>query len=131
MMQDSNSGTAIYCRLALKDACEMVAQRLCLRRLARELGYADCAEYVDNGASGLALERPAFIRINADIRAGKIRVVIVKDTAAISRNAVALLEWMRDVKARGVVVILKNGEAFAAPGIGKGGVVMDGGAVLV
>ena len=130
-MQDNNSGAAIYCRLALKDACAMEAQRLSLRRFARELGYADCAEYVDNGASGLALERPAFIKINADIRAGRVRTVIVKDIAAISRNAVALLEWMRDVKARGVVVILKNGEAFAAPGIGKGGVVMDGGAVLV
>ncbi len=130
-MQDNNSGAAIYCRLALKDACAMEAQRLSLRRFARELGYADCAEYVDNGASGLALERPAFIRLNADIRAGKIRVVIVKDIATISRNAVALLEWMRDVKARGGVVILKNGGTFAAPGIGKGGVVMDGGAVLV
>jgi site-specific DNA recombinase len=43
--------------------------------------------YTDAGVSGATLDRPALQRLIADCRAGKIGVVITKDTARLSRDS--------------------------------------------
>ena len=44
------------------------------------------AEYVDDGVSGTSFDRPSFNRMIADIEAGKINMVVVKDLSRLGRN---------------------------------------------
>ena len=44
--------------------------------------------YTDNGISGQTFERPAFQRLLADVEAGKINCVAVKDLSRLGRSAI-------------------------------------------
>ena len=59
------------------------SQRLLLESYAREHGFAVYGEYVDDGYSGTSYERPAFRRLQKDIEAGLVNLVIAKDYCAI------------------------------------------------
>lgn len=45
-----------------------------------------CGLYCDNGQTGTNFERPAFDRLLADIKAGKIDCIVVKDLSRFGRN---------------------------------------------
>lgn len=44
--------------------------------------------YVDNGTTGRTFERPAFEKLLADVEAGKIDCIVVKDLSRLGRNAI-------------------------------------------
>ena len=44
--------------------------------------------YIDNGVSGQTFERPSFQRLLADVEAGKINCVAVKDLSRLGRSAI-------------------------------------------
>jgi len=44
--------------------------------------------YIDNGHSGQSFERPAFLRMIADMENGKINCCITKDLSRLGRNAI-------------------------------------------
>lgn len=44
--------------------------------------------YIDNGHSGQSFERPAFLRMIADMESGKINCCITKDLSRLGRNAI-------------------------------------------
>lgn len=44
--------------------------------------------YIDNGLTGATFDRPSFQRMLADIEAGRINCVIVKDLSRLGRNAI-------------------------------------------
>jgi DNA invertase Pin-like site-specific DNA recombinase len=83
--------TAIYLRLSNDDSANAESnsisnQRDLLSRYAAEHNYGICGEYVDDGYSGLTFKRPAFIRMIADIDAGNVDAVLVKDLSRLGRN---------------------------------------------
>ncbi len=89
MTQLANNA-AIYCRLSRDDGSEYESnsisnQRDILRRYAAEHGFHIYNEYVDDGISGLTFDRPDFKRMNADIEAGRINVVLCKDLSRLGR----------------------------------------------
>lgn len=45
-----------------------------------------CGLYCDNGQTGTNFERPAFDRLMADVKAGKIDCIVVKDLSRFGRN---------------------------------------------
>ena len=99
---------AIYCRVASTDERALEHQRRSVSEFAAGQMYEDCAEYLDNGESGMTLDRPAFTRLRNDIRTGKIDVVFVRDTSRIGRDMIQTLQWLDDMRTQGVRIIAMN-----------------------
>ena len=90
--QDEPEGlTALYVRLSQEDKLEgesnsITNQKKILERYCRERGYTGTRYYVDDGVSGVTFDRIGFQAMLADIKAGKIVRVVVKDMSRFGRD---------------------------------------------
>jgi DNA invertase Pin-like site-specific DNA recombinase len=106
-----NKKTALYCRLAQASDLTIEMQERLLREYAEENGCVSLSSYIDNGASGLTLDRPAMSRLLSDIREGIIDTVVVKDISRIARGLSLLLQFFSEAQKYGVkVVTMVDGE---------------------
>ena len=76
--------TALYERLSRDDelsgdSSSIANQKLYLETYAMQHGYTNLRHYTDDGWSGGNFDRPDWKRLIADIEAGKIGTVLVKD----------------------------------------------------
>ncbi|MDR0986797.1 MAG: recombinase family protein [Ruminococcus sp.] len=83
--------TALYCRLSRDDDLEgesnsIVNQKAILSKYAKEHGFANTRTFVDDGFSGSTFERPSFKEMIAEVEAGNVAAVIVKDMSRFGRN---------------------------------------------
>ena len=83
--------TALYCRLSRDDELQgdsnsIVNQKKILEKYAREHGYSNFKFYVDDGISGTTFNRPGFQQMIADIEAGLVKRVIIKDMSRFGRD---------------------------------------------
>lgn len=85
--------TAIYARLSVEnskknDDGESIERQIEIcREYVEEHPYLHLADtYVDNGWTGTNTNRPEFQRMLADIHAGKIRALVIKDFSRFSRD---------------------------------------------
>lgn len=84
--------TALYIRLSQEDGDKeesdsIANQRKLLERFCREREDLQiCEYYVDDGYTGTDFERPAFLRMMRDLRAGRADCVAVKDLSRFGRN---------------------------------------------
>jgi DNA invertase Pin-like site-specific DNA recombinase len=84
--------TAIYTRLSQDDKLEgesnsIANQKRMLERYCKEHGYIPYRHYdKDDGYSGTSFDRPSFQRMLADIKAGHITRVVVKDMSRFGRD---------------------------------------------
>lgn len=83
--------TALYCRLSVDDANEgdsnsIQHQKEMLEKYCIENGYTNYRFYVDDGYSGTTFERPDFKRMIADVEAGLVKRVIIKDLSRFGRD---------------------------------------------
>jgi DNA invertase Pin-like site-specific DNA recombinase len=102
-MSDSKERhVAIYARTANASQLSIESQEAELRRYAEKQGYTELSAYVDNGYSGVSLERPALRRLIADIESGKVGRVIVRDAARISRSYVQMGDFINILERNGV-----------------------------
>ena len=89
MLRATEKITALYCRLSQEDANEgdsnsITNQKKILERYCKDHGITAYRHYdEDDGYSGTNFNRPGFQRMLADIKAGRIKRVIVKDCCAI------------------------------------------------
>ena len=91
MKQTEEKITALYERLSRDDdnagdSNSIVNQKKYLESYAQQRGYTNCRHYTDDGWSGGNFERPAWKRLVADIEAGKVAHVIVKDMSRTGRD---------------------------------------------
>ena len=89
--QDPNKITALYERLSrdddqVGDSNSIVNQKKYLESYAEQRGYTNIQHYTDDGWSGGNFERPAWKQLIADIEAGKVAHVLVKDMSRIGRD---------------------------------------------
>ena len=61
-------------------------QKKILKRYAIEHGYQPYVFFVDDGFSGTNFNRPDFQRMIAEVEAGRIKRVIVKDMSRLGRD---------------------------------------------
>lgn len=89
--QTESKITALYERLSRDDdlagdSNSIINQKKYLEGYAADHGYTGCVHYTDDGWSGGNFERPAWKQLIADIEAGKIAHVLVKDMSRIGRD---------------------------------------------
>ena len=99
---------AIYCRVAQKDDWAIEQQLQTMRRFAAAQGYEDCAEYLDNGASGLTLDRLALSRLNEAMANEEINIVFVTSTSRIGRDMFSVFSWMNYAEMLGVEIVSQS-----------------------
>lgn len=82
--------TALYERIsredALRDADSIGHQKAYLEQVAGERGFGNCRHYTDDGWSGGTFDRPGWKQMIADIEAGQVGAVLVKDMSRIGRD---------------------------------------------
>lgn len=92
--------TALYERLSRDDdqtgdSNSIVNQKKYLESYAHQKGYTNCQHYTDDGWSGGNFERPAWKQLIADIEAGKVAHVIVKDMSRAGRVTICKQAFTR------------------------------------
>ena len=88
---EENKITALYERLSnddrlLGESNSIVNQKAMLENYAKQNGFKNIRHYTDDGYSGGNFERPDWKRMVADIQAGLIGAVIVKDMSRVGRD---------------------------------------------
>ena len=93
--------TAIYARLSVEDSGKkdngdsienqvyLVDQYISQHPYLKVMGT-----YLDNGETGVNFERPGFIRLMNDIKAGRIDCIVVKDLSRFGRNYIETGEYL-------------------------------------
>lgn len=104
-MEEKKLHVAIYCRVNRDDDLALNCQQEDMRSVAEKHGYLHPMYYLDKGASGLNLERPALTRLQADVMAGYIDAVLVHALSRIGRNYTDVVTWMRWLESQGVKLI--------------------------
>lgn len=75
--------------------------------------------YADEGITGTHADRPEFMRLLADCRAGKIDMICTKSITRFARNTVTLLETVRELKELGVDVFFEKENIHSTTGEGE------------
>ena len=83
--------TALFPRLSHEDELQgesnsISNQKRILETYAKQNGFSNLRWYTDDGYSGANFQRPGFQAMLADIEAGKVGTVIVKDMSRLGRN---------------------------------------------
>lgn len=86
-----NKITALYERLSkdddlLGESNSIVNQKTMLENYAKQNGFNNIRHYTDDGYSGGNFDRPAWKKMVADIQAGVIGTVVVKDMSRVGRD---------------------------------------------
>lgn len=64
----------------------MTKQKKYLEDYARANGYKNIRNFTDDGFSGANFNRPAFQELLAEVKAGNVETIIVKDMSRFGRN---------------------------------------------
>ena len=93
-----------YCRTSMTDQ-NTETQRLALKNFCEGMNYKISDEYIDNGWSGKNQHRPQFERLLADVRAGKVKTVMVTKLDRVGRSLQHLITLFAEFKNRGIEFI--------------------------
>lgn len=88
---NGNKITALYSRLSRDDEMQgesnsITNQKKILEDFAEKNGFANFRHFTDDGVSGTTFERKGFKEMVAEIEAGNVGVVIVKDMSRLGRD---------------------------------------------
>ena len=88
LRQTTQKITALYPRLSHEDELQgesnsISNQKRILETYAKQNGFSNLRWYTDDGYSGANFQRPGFQSMLADIEAGKVATVIVKDMSRL------------------------------------------------
>lgn len=61
-------------------------QKKLLAKVAKEKGYTNLVHFLDDGISGVTMDRPGFVEMIQQLEQGKAAAVFVKDLSRLGRN---------------------------------------------
>ena len=88
---DNGKITALYERLSRDDdltgdSNSIINQKKLLAKVAKEKGYTNLVHFLDDGISGVTMDRPGFVEMICQLEQGKAAAVFVKDLSRLGRN---------------------------------------------
>ena len=83
--------TPLYERLSRDDELQgesnsISNQKKLLAKVAKEKGYTNLVHFLDDGISGVTMDRPGFVEMICQLEQGKAAAVFVKDLSRLGRN---------------------------------------------
>lgn len=101
-MKNKTYYVGIYVRLSNEDersgeSVSIENQKSLLTKYVKKQGWVLVETYCDDGYSGTNFDRPAFQRMLADIKDGRINLVIVKDLSRLGRNHVLVGQFTEQI----------------------------------
>ena len=101
--------TALYCRLSKEDfeageSNSIVHQKEILTKYAKDRGFGNTRFFVDDGVSGTLFSRPGLDALVAEVRAGNVSTVIVKDQSRIGRDVLEV-GLLKDEKRQNIRIV--------------------------
>ncbi len=64
----------------------ILSQKKLLAKVAKEKGYTNLVHFLDDGISGVTMDRPGFVEMIRQLEQGKAAAVFVKDLSRLGRN---------------------------------------------
>lgn len=61
-------------------------QKKLLAKVAKEKGYTNLVHFLDDGISGVTMDRPSFVEMIRQLEQGKAAAIFVKDLSRLGRN---------------------------------------------
>ena len=98
----SRENTAfLYPRLSRDDNLEgesysIQNQKKLLTKAAKDMGYTNLVTFVDDGVSGVTMNRPGFNAMMAELEKGHAAAVFVKDMSRLGRNYIEVGRLMEE-----------------------------------
>ena len=96
VMRKNEKITALYERLSRDDfgkdddqqreSNSISNQKKLLAKVAKEKGYTNLVHFLDDGISGVTMDRPGFVEMICQLEQGKAAAVFVKDLSRLGRN---------------------------------------------
>lgn len=98
----------IYCRTARRDKPAISRQIMTLKEYAAKQAMKVAGVYVDDGVSGLTLERPGLNQLRAAVKKGGLDVVLTLHPDRLSRDVLGSAELRKEFKQYGVELLFRN-----------------------
>ena len=100
--------TALYEHSASLNPESIRRQRYNLTLFAEKKGFNNLRHYSDDGFAGTNTNRPAYQQLMEDIQNDKVRVLIVRDMARLTRNMKDYAQLCEELDMHGVRLIALN-----------------------
>ena len=113
--------TALYERLSRDDELQgesnsITNQKRLLEEYCASHGLTNCVHFTDDGISGTRFDRPGFMAMMAEVDAGRIHTICVKDMSRVGRDYLRVGEIMEILRKKGVRLIAVNDNVDSANG---------------
>lgn len=73
-----------------------MSQKKLLTKTAKEMGYTNLITFVDDGVSGVTMDRPGFNAMMEELEQGHATAVFVKDMSRLGRNYIEVGRLMEE-----------------------------------
>lgn len=115
MNSDNQKQTRVvlYCRTAVRDKkikeSKAISQQvMALKKCAAKQGMKVIGVYVDDGFSGITLNRPGLAKLRDLIKKGGIDALLTKHPDRLARNVLLLAQLMQEFQSQGVKVLFHD-----------------------
>lgn len=114
-----NKKVAIYCRVASKNRIEIKKQKEILKNYCNENNYEIYKIYIDNGYSGLDVNRPNYNKLLNDLKKNMFDTIIVRDMSRLGRSIIKLEKVIKLLENNNCNLICLNEDINSKNAVGK------------
>ena len=105
--------TPLYERLSRDDELQgesnsISKQKAMLEEYASKNHLPNPTHFTDDGISGTRFDRPGFLAMMAEVEAGRVEAIVVKDMSRLGRDYLKVGQIMEILRVRGVRLIAIN-----------------------